>query len=240
VSGNLKDRLRETWLFPRYLGALHTRRSLEAIHPDLAGVLLDVGCGRRPYEPLFAGRVRKYVGVDRPAYAGAARPHVIGDALDLPVAGSSVDVVLAMEIMEHVPEPARFLAEAARVLKPGGRLVLSVPFMEPLHEEPRDFYRFTPYGVARLLDQHGFAPRSINRKGGWWSVVLGSFVSQALYDTANPPRFDGSRGTTIAGVLVTPLCAAVQLLGYVMDLVAPGRRYTLGYVVVAERTARLS
>jgi SAM-dependent methyltransferase len=201
-------------------------------------VLLDVGCGRRPYEPLFAGRVRRYVGADWPSHAERARPDLVADALSLPVRSGAVDTLLATEVVEHLPSPDRFLEEAARVLRPGGTLLLTVPFLEPLHEEPRDFYRFTPHGLRVLLERHGFTCDAVRARGGWWSVSLGSFVSQSVYEWANPERADGSRrDNPLALALVLPFCAACQLLAYALDRLVPSSRYAMGYVLAATRGA---
>ncbi len=231
-----KEGLRRSVLFPRWIGAVHIEPVLRRSRAHVTGTLLDVGCGRRPYEEMFRGHATRYVGMDRPRRAEDARPHVVGDAEALPFASGSVDTVLATELVEHLPRPEAFLAEAARVLRRPGALILSAPFMEPLHEEPRDFYRFTAFGLRALLGRHGFEVVELWPKGGWWSVVLGSFVTQTLYEWANPRRADGERANNLVALaLVLPLCAAAQVVGYGLDRLVHSRRYTLGHVVVARR-----
>ena len=229
-----KDRLAGSCLHPRWIHRVHLEAALGDLAARADGLLLDVGCGLRPYERLFAGRIRRYVGADWPGHADRARPDVVADALALPVRSGVVDTLLATELMEHLPSADRFLEEAARVLRPGGTLLLTVPFLEPLHEEPRDFFRFTPHGLRALLERHGFACDLVRGRGGWWSVALGSFVSQALYEWANPERPDGSRRDhPLALAFVLPVCGAVQLAAYALDRLIPSRRYALGYVVAA-------
>jgi SAM-dependent methyltransferase len=238
VSGSaaLKRQFRDTWLSPRYLNVLYARRALREAAGDVKGTLLDVGCGLRPYERVFEGRVRAHFGMDWPTDGARARPDLFGDALRMPLADVSVDTILATEVMEHLADPNQFLSEAARVLRPEGALVMSVPFLEPLHEEPRDYYRFTPYGLDRLLARHGFALTRIWAKGGWWSVVIGSFVAKSLYDCANPEqRRAGGRDRWWLLPVVVPLCALAQLTAYVLDCFATSRKYALGYVVLAVR-----
>jgi hypothetical protein len=78
--------------------------------------------------------------------------------------------------------------------------------------------------------------RELRAKGGWWSVVVGSYVNQSLYEWVNPARPDGTRRNNPIGLaLALPLCAVAQAVGYGLDRVLPSRRYTLGYVVVATR-----
>lgn len=232
----IKSIFRNSWLFPRYIGVIYIRQALEQARKYAKGVLLDVGCGLRQYEDLFSQQVTHYIGIDWPAIPERARPDVIADALHLPLAAAVAQTVLATELMEHLHSPKEFLAEMARVLQAGGCLILSVPFLEPLHEEPRDYYRFTPHSLRLLLENHGFSLEHIWERGGWWSVVLGSFVSQGLYDLANPIDAQGKRRYHyLATAFVIPLCAICQMAGYALDRLKRSKRYTLGYVVMATR-----
>jgi len=234
----LSRRLAGSWLFPRHLSSKYLRESVVKARGFVRGMTLDLGCGLRPYEPLVAGPGVSYIGMDWPVGDDKARQDVTGDATHLPFAGASFDTVIATELLEHLPDPRQCLAEVARVLRPGGHLILSVPFLEPLHEEPRDFYRFTPYSIRNLLELHGFSTQEIWVRGRWWSVVVGSFLPQALYGLVNPLDAQGKRQYSAVGtVIVLPLCALFQLVGYGLDRFAAGNsEYTLGYFVIAART----
>ena len=234
----LKKRLANSWLFPRYIGIVYIGPALEQARLFAHGTMLDIGCGTRRYEPIFAGSVESYIGLDWPEFADRALPDVIGDAMRIPLRSASIDTVLATELMEHLPSPYGFLMEVARVLREQGTLILSVPFMEPLHEEPRDYYRFTPFSLRLLLEEHGFTIRQIWTKGGWWSVVLGSFVNQALYNWASPLDEAGHRHSGLLTILVLPLCAMAQWLAYQLDRLFYSQKYTLGYTVVAVRESQ--
>lgn len=234
----MRGALARSVLHPRWIGRVYMEPALGEASAFTRGVLLDLGCGPRPYEFLFAGRVDRYFGVDWPKRADPARPDVVADATRLPFRSACADTVLATELMEHLPSPDVFLQEVARVLRPSGTLVLSVPFLEPLHEEPRDFYRFTPHGLRALLSRHGFDLERSWRKGGFWSVTLGSFANQALYGCVNPEDEAGRRRDhPLVLALVVPVCSLLQLLGYGLDRLLPSRAYTLGYVALARRSA---
>ena len=112
------------------------------------GRLLDLGCGDQPYRDLFAGRVTRYVGMERGRgrYLGSGVA-VWGDALHLPFPDGSFDTVLSNQLLEHVREPARLLQEIGRILTPEGHLILTAPHIWGLHEQPDDYFRFTPYGT---------------------------------------------------------------------------------------------
>lgn len=232
--------LANSWLFPRYIGIVYIEPAMRQAQPYARGIMLDVGCGTRRYESIFRRSVDEYIGLDWPEIENRAYPDVVGDAMCIPFMTGSIDTILATELMEHLPSPQIFLAEVARVIRNNGVLILSVPFMEPLHEEPRDYYRFTPYSLRVLLEQNGFSIRQLWNKGGWWSVVLGSFVNQAIYNWASSLDESGHRRYGILTLIVLPVCAILQWLGYHLDRVFHSRKYTLGYTVVAVRELRPS
>lgn len=231
----LKKRLNNSWFFPRYIGIVYIEPVMREVKSIARGTMLDLGCGTRRYESIFKEVVDAYIGLDWPEIEDRALPDVVGDAMRIPFKTASVDVVLATELMEHLPAPHDFLMEVARVLRGDGILILSVPFMEPIHEEPRDFYRFTPFSLRLLLEQHGFSIQKIWKKGGWWSVVLGSFVNQSLYNWSTSLDGSGHRHYSFLTFIVLPICALSQWLGYQLDRIFHSNRYTLGYTLVAVR-----
>lgn len=120
------------------------------------GKVVDVGCGQRPYEDFFAHC--EYVGIDVEASGRSAvhkRPHVYFNGVDLPFDDEDVDAVVCTEVLEHAVDPARLVAEIRRTLRPGGKVLITVPFMWGEHEAPYDFRRFSTFGVRRLLDEGG-------------------------------------------------------------------------------------
>ncbi len=235
MISTLKKYLADSWFFPRYIGIVYIEPVMREVRSFVRGTMLDLGCGTRRYEVIFREVVDSYIGLDWPEIKGRAFPDVIGDAMNVPFMDSSVDAVLATELMEHLPSPQKFLLEVARVLREGGVLILSVPFMEPIHEEPRDYYRFTPFSLRLLLEECGFSIRKIWNQGGWWSVVLGSFVNQVLYNWSTALDEAGSRHYSLLTFIVLPICALAQWLAYQLDRVFCSQRYTLGYTLFAIR-----
>ncbi|HVP38328.1 MAG TPA: class I SAM-dependent methyltransferase [Candidatus Saccharimonadales bacterium] len=127
-------------------------RSAAASCPE--GRWLDVGAGAGVHRELFGARARLYLAVD-PAPRGAGVVPARGEAL--PVRDGAFDVVVMSEVLEHVPEPERLLGEARRALRPGGRLLVTVPFLFYEHEAPADFQRLTRHGLRALLERCGFS-----------------------------------------------------------------------------------
>jgi len=129
----------------------------------MKGRLLDVGCGWKPYRNLFA--CDEYVGME---WTDAYRPDVVGDVRDMRmfVAGE-FDSVLCNQMLEHVDDVARALSEIHRVLKPGGCLCITVPFIGRLHCVPHDYWRFSPYGLRCVLERAGFDVLTLRGMGGF-------------------------------------------------------------------------
>lgn len=152
--------------------------------------VLDAGAGEAPYRPLFAHC--NYVTQDWPGtvHEGARGADIVADLHDLPVADGSFDAVVCTEVLEHVAEPARVLDELARVLRPGGSLVLTVPFVGGLHEEPHDHYRYTSHGLRGLLERAGFTDIEVEPLTGYFET-LSHVLRHATLNTTPidvPPR----------------------------------------------------
>lgn len=154
----LLDPLRRTPLHPQWFSFIRERRDLQETCASLDGIVLDVGCAEgRPRR--FMAQGARYVGLDYYSTATdwyGTRPDVFGDAQDLPFSDGTIDHILLLDVVEHLPEPELSFAELHRVLKPSGSVTLQVPFMYPLHDEPLDFHRWTRHGLRRAADRHGF------------------------------------------------------------------------------------
>ncbi|MGY6555329.1 MAG: methyltransferase domain-containing protein [Wenzhouxiangella sp.] len=153
--------IEETPLHPQWL----LRRGMrnEKLIKYAQGYVLDVGCASRWPERLLPVEC-KYIALDYPPTGGAlyaATPDVFADAAALPFSSKTFDTVLFFEVLEHVEEPRKTLEEIARVLKPGGSLILSMPFLYPMHDEPHDYQRFTAHGLARELRACGLSIQAI-------------------------------------------------------------------------------
>jgi SAM-dependent methyltransferase len=136
-------------LHPQWLG--NGSNVFELLDAVPSGVVLDVGCADQ-WPRRHLSSACHYIGLDYPRTAEwyGAKPHVFGDAHSLPLADASVDLVLALDVLEHLKNPDAAFAEAARVLKAGGQFLIQVPFLYPLHDEPHDYQRWTEHGLTAL------------------------------------------------------------------------------------------
>lgn len=135
------------------------------------GKLVDIGCGKMPYKKyiLENSKVSAYIGVDIEnaiIYDKDIKPDLVWNGINLPVESNSCDFVLATEILEHCPHPEIIFKESYRILKDGGIMFITTPFIFPLHESPHDEYRYTPYSLQRLALKHGFKKNEIYSLGG--------------------------------------------------------------------------
>ncbi len=136
-------------------------RRLPATIESLAPVLevspgdrvLDYGCGNAQYRSLIPGGA-EYVGADLPGNPEASVDLTPEGAL--PVPDASFDALLSTQVLEHVTDPRLYLAESARVLRPGARMLLSTHGLMVFHPDPDDLWRWTCTGLQRIVTEAGF------------------------------------------------------------------------------------
>ncbi len=196
------------------------------------GDVLDVGAGAQPYRTLLPGDVR-YRAIDV-----AEGVSVFGydlpdterfDGHRWPVIDRSIDLVLATETLEHVLEPSLFLAEARRVLRKDGRLIVTVPFSARWHYIPHDYWRFTPSSLRSMLRAAGFSHIAIYARGNEVTVACNKTLALILMPLL---RRHGHPAVRMLAALMLPLAAVLAFVGQV-SLRDGGGEDCLGWTVVA-------
>jgi SAM-dependent methyltransferase len=234
---------RRSWFYFEHLERVLLRVQLREARPYVSGLLLDIGCGGKPYRGLFEDRVAAYVGLDYPPTHLAvedvhhvAVADVYGDGARLPIRSDAVDTVLCTQTLEHVSEPWVVMDEIARVLRPDGHLILTAPMAWGLHGEPHDFYRFTKYGLRSLAERSRLEVDYVRPRGGFWAL-MGQLFSTHMYRKWCTPlsRRGADLAYALVGLFVLPLCAASQLMGALLDRVCLQTDNTMGYVMVARK-----
>lgn len=212
------------WFSPAVRGLEQTARTAIARHAS--GAAIDVGCGAMPYRPDLEAAASSYASLDiEPRTSGLDYQCSVTDMS--PVGDAAYDTALCSEVLEHVAEPDVAVNELARILSPGGHLIVTVPFLARLHEEPHDFQRFTEHGLRRLLVEGGFDVVEVERTGS-----VGSFIGHQVSTAAVAP----SLHIPVLGRLVWALNAVfvVAPARLVDRLLGPlARKLPLGYVAVA-------
>jgi SAM-dependent methyltransferase len=157
------------------------------------GKILDVGTGESPWREWLPD-CTTYKGLDLDSAdkfgMTVARKEIIYyDGKIIPFDASSFDIVLSVEVLEHVEDPVAFVNEIIRVLKSKGRLILTIPFSARRHHTPNDFHRFTREGLHRLLDQCGFVEIVISERGNDLCVIANKLLVVMLRLLKKPQPF---------------------------------------------------
>jgi SAM-dependent methyltransferase len=167
--------------------------------------VLDVGCGQKPYEPLFAPYADAYVGVDP-----VENPHaeLRGAVEALPVEDGSFDVVLCNQVLEHCDDPAQAVRELRRVTAPGGRVLASTHGVMAYHPSPTDYWRWTHAGLEKLFAANAeWASVRVTPASGT-TACLGMIASLYL---------DLAFRHLHLGALARPLVAAINTVAPAVD-----------------------
>jgi SAM-dependent methyltransferase len=186
--------------------------------------VLDAGAGEGRYARCFSKQI--YCGIDLAVgdpHWNYRRLHAIADLTALPFPAASFEACLNAVTLEHVREPACVLQELARVLQPNGRILLVVPQEWEVHQPPYDYFRYTRYGMAHLLERAGFTDVEILPVGGLFRLLGRRLLNALQY-------FHGIWLLPAAVFLVPP-----GLILPLFDFLDRERKFTLGYLCTAKR-----
>lgn len=144
--------------YGRYAAAIRIRDAVVGIVRDTAAnkgaKLIDLGCGDMPYRGLIQTYLSSYDGADLPGNAEASYHFAASGMIDAP--DRSADLILSTQVLEHVRDVSAYLAEAHRLLAPGGQLILTTHGSWVFHPDPNDYWRWTPQGLKTALAEAGF------------------------------------------------------------------------------------
>ena len=168
ISRNHSNRLACNWLIYDSADKL-----LEKHTACYTGILYDLGCGEAAHKEFFLSYADKYIGID---WAGSIHDTKADIAADLnkplPIESNVADTVVSLSVLEHLCEPQSMLNEAFRILKPGGNIVLQVPWQWWIHEAPYDFFRYTPYGLKYMFEKAGFSDVIVEPQSGFFTMWI--------------------------------------------------------------------
>jgi len=209
---------------------IHDQALRRLAERHVRGRLVDIGCGTKPYRELLAPYVTEHVGVDHAgSLHGQDQVDLAGTAYAIPVPDETFDSALCTAVLEHLEEPERAIRECCRVLRPGGVAIYSVPFIWHLHEQPRDFFRYSCFGLRYLLEKAGFEVVEIKALSGFW-VTFGQLFVYNLYRLNHGPlrwlRVIDAVGLVIQGG------------SYLLDRVDRTEQWTWMYMAVVRRPVR--
>lgn len=192
------------------------------------GRVIDLGCGSSPYKDVILEQADEYVGVDwKHSLHDQGNVDVYADLTKgVPLDNECADTLVSFQVMEHLPDTKFFLSECHRLLKPGGRIVITVPFMWQVHEAPHDYYRFTRHGLDYLLKDAGFDDVDITEYTGFWQMWVVKFNYHTLRFARGPFKY-----------ILALLWIIGQTVSVWLDRIDPHPQEAAGYVVKAVRPA---
>lgn len=142
---------------PFFLARRELSKNISRLANSARGRLLDVGCGQKPYKILFKN-ISEYVGLDydTPSNRKRSSADFFYEGKNFPFEDSFFDSVLLTQVLEHIFNPDDFIKEIRRVLKSGGLLILTTPFVWDEHDQPYDYARYSSFGLRHLISSHRF------------------------------------------------------------------------------------
>ncbi len=205
-----------------------TARELKKLIPlYVKGDLIDIGCGTKPYRNILKEHVTKHIGLDHPQTSqGRSEIDLMGTAYHTGIKSEKFDTAVITAVLEHLEEPESAIRECYRILKKGGHVICAVPFIWHLHEEPRDFFRYSKYGLRHLLRKAGFEIIEMIPLSGFCVTFSQSLVYFLYLFHRGPVKL----------IPVIPIIGIlIQFLGLAFDSIYKAERWTWAYIAVAKK-----
>lgn len=218
---------RELGIGSRLVADLVAARYDEHLPRMARGRLLDLGCGKVPLYGAYRSLASEVTCVD---WADDTHVDLVCDlSAPLPLADAAFETIVVSDVLEHLPDPAHAWREIARLLAPGGKVLLNVPFLYPIHAHPHDHFRYTRFALERFAQASGLQALVLEPVGGVFEVLADIF------------------GKMLAKLpLLGPPLAAMQQAGAAVFarsrlgrrlLQSTARNYPLGYFMVVAKPA---
>ncbi len=189
-------------------------------------LMVDIGAGEIPYYSIFSDVIERYIAIDMEGSMPENDPRPIEQKISaaesLPLDSEIADIVMSNQVLEHVLDPVKAVAESHRILKKGGLFIGSVPHISPVHLEPYDFRRFTDLGVRKLLEEAGFTRITIEGNSG----VFGAAAMLVNMDIMLSVRKEGEeqKFSNLKAFLLFPVVGFINLLALLLDTVLPNSK----------------
>lgn len=240
------ERFGRTIIHPQFIMRRYTYKAIQRAKKYTSGDLIDIGCGTMPYKKELLPLLKSYTGVDHPKiarlYLGNQKPDVLADARALPFKDDSFDSALLLQVLEYIDDPQKVLSEISRILRRNGILILSVPFLYPIHDPPFDQARYTMFFLKKLLKDSSMRVLVFESNGGILALV---FQSVTLFSLRQLKDSLGDRNgfavmCFIPALVLLPVWIILGNILVAVTSVFPSPRaskyFTLNYTIVARKS----
>lgn len=229
-----------TFFHPHFIIKYYLLRDLTSLSQTkrFSGKALDIGCGEKPYQTLFP-HLTSYLGIDFKQYSKNTILHSAPpdfffsesykENFVLPFHNGTFDHIFSFQVAEHHPSPEKHIDEMVRITKKNGTILLSVPFIWALHEEPHDYFRYTEHALRTLFTDRKCRVLSIKKQGSFPSTItmLGMDYNLELIRKRNV--------YSVIGLVLAPLLLLISYLCLALDGIFPSQTVFLNYVILVKK-----
>ncbi len=241
-----KQRFSPNWFFGMILNDFYLPRRklysfIKSESNHIQGRTLDIGCGEKPYAHLFS--CTEYIGIDietTEKYHEKHKTDLFYNGVDLPFENNSFDSIVCFEVLEHVFEPEKIVNEMFRVLKPGGSILLTTPFIWNEHEIPYDYGRYSYFGLKDLFTKNGFIISKQKRILSGFALII-TLTSLYVRDGQEklkelfPKSKLGKVGRGLIYLIFRPIFMAFNMAAVVTQLLPKSERFYFNNGLLAKK-----
>jgi SAM-dependent methyltransferase len=152
------------------------------ISQHASGLLLDLGCGNVPLYGIYKDKVIDNICIDwsNTLHKNIYLDYEVNLNTIIPLDSEQFDTILVTDVLEHIAKPELLMSEIKRLLKPNGKIILTVPFLYWLHEQPYDYFRYTEFALRMFCQQNNLTIIELEPYGGAIEVILDIVAKQLI------------------------------------------------------------
>lgn len=208
----------------RFIAFIQCKVYEKAIKDHARGLLLDLGCGKVPLYEIYRCYVTDNICID---WTNTSHTLHLDYKFDLnneiPLESSIFDTILITDVLEHLHAPEILFREMSRLLRPNGKLILGVPFIYRIHDEPYDYYRFTEFSLRMFCKRNGMKIISLEPYGGATEIILDIVAKEIAF----------SKILSEIHLFLSKLCINFNVAMKLSNKTS--RKFPLGYYLIAQK-----